>query len=93
MIFEIREGVKSYNGEALTVEDVLFTFERIRDPEVKAPAASYYGEVESIRSFEGNKVEFKLKIPMASSLLPNFAGVNSSILSKSFVQSGANSSL
>jgi len=90
IVFEIREGVKFHSGETLTVEDVLFTFERIRDPEVKAPAASYYGEVESIRSFEGNKVEFKLKIPMASSLLPNFAGVNSSILSKSFVQSGAN---
>jgi len=90
IVFKIREGVKFHNGETLTVEDVLFTFERIRDPEVKAPAASYYGEVETIRSFDGNKVEFKLKIPMASSLLPNFAGVNSAILSKSFVESGAN---
>jgi len=90
IVFEIREGVKFHNGESLTVEDVLFTFERIRDPEVKAPAATYYGEVESIKVIEGNKVEFKLKIPMASSLLPNFAGVNSAILSKSFVESGAN---
>ncbi|PZC52859.1 MULTISPECIES: ABC transporter substrate-binding protein [unclassified Mesotoga] len=90
IVFEIREGVKFHNGEVLTVEDVLYTFERIMDPDVKAPAATYYGEVKSIKVIEGNKVEFKLKIPMASSLLPNFAGVNSAILSKSFVESGAN---
>ncbi|KUK66909.1 MAG: ABC-type dipeptide transport system, periplasmic component [Mesotoga infera] len=36
IVFEIREGVKFHNGEVLTVEDVLYTFERIMDPDVKS---------------------------------------------------------
>lgn len=90
IIFTLRENVKFHDGEALSVEDVLFTFERIMNPDTKAPAATYYKEVESIVALEGGHIQFKLRIPMASSLIPNFAGVNSSILSKSFVESGAN---
>ena len=90
ILFKLRDGVKFHSGDPLTSEDVIFTFERLMNPDTKAPAATYYKEVSSIKVVDGNKIEFKLTIPMAASLLPNFAGVNSSILSKKFVESGAN---
>jgi peptide/nickel transport system substrate-binding protein len=90
IVFKLRDGVKFHSGDLLTPEDVIFTFERIMNPDIKAPAATYYKEVSSIKIVDDNKIEFKLTIPMAASLLPNFAGVNSSILSKKFVESGAN---
>ncbi|MDI6863537.1 MAG: ABC transporter substrate-binding protein [Pseudothermotoga sp.] len=90
IVFKIREDVKFHDGTPLTVEDVLFSFERILNPDTKSPAAAFYQDVESIKAISDNKIEFKLKKPMASALLPNFAGVNSSIVSKKFVESGKN---
>jgi peptide/nickel transport system substrate-binding protein len=90
VIFTLRDNVYFHNGEKMTVEDVLFTFDRIRDPDFGSPAASYYENVTSIEAIGDNKVEFKLSTPMVNTLLHNFAGVNSSIVSKEFVESGAN---
>ncbi len=89
IVFEIRKNVKFHDGTPLTPDDVLFTFQRIMDPAVKSPAATFYQDVESVTA-EANKVIFKLKKPMANSLLPNFAGVNSSIISKAFLEKGEN---
>jgi len=93
IIFTIRNGIKFHDGSPLTVEDVVFSFERIRDPNLRCPAASYYSEVEYIKILDENRVEFKLKIPMVTTLLFNFAGVNSAIVSKAFVESGTNMQL
>lgn len=93
IVFKIREGVKFHDGTPLTIEDVLFSFQRILNPDTKSPAAAFYQDVESIKAIGDNKIEFKLKKPMASALLPNFAGVNSSIVSKKFVESAKNMQL
>ncbi|TYC04037.1 MAG: ABC transporter substrate-binding protein [Kosmotoga sp.] len=90
VIFTLRDNVYFHNGEKMTVEDVLYTFDRIRDPDFGSPAASYYENVESIKAIGDNKIEFKLTKPMVNALLHNFAGVNSSIVSEDFVESGAN---
>jgi ABC-type transport system substrate-binding protein len=37
--FNLREGVKFSNGEDLTAEDVVFTFNRLRNPDVGTPVA------------------------------------------------------
>ncbi|MEA2067503.1 MAG: ABC transporter substrate-binding protein, partial [Thermotogota bacterium] len=63
---------------------------RIRDPDFGSPAASYYENVTSIKAIGDNKIEFKLSTPMVNALLHNFAGVNSSIVSKEFVEGGTN---
>ncbi len=89
IVFELRSNVKFHDGTPLTADDVLFTFQRIMDPNVKSPAATFYQDVESVTA-DGNKILFKLKKPMANSLLPNFAGVNSSIISKAFAEKGEN---
>jgi peptide/nickel transport system substrate-binding protein len=93
IIFHLRNNVVFHDGTPFSAEDVLFTFDRIRDPAFASPAASYYTEIESITAPDANTVVFKLKVPMVNSLLLNFAGVNSSIVSKKFVQSGANMNL
>lgn len=90
IIFTIRDNVYFHNGDKLTLDDIIFSFERIRDKEVGSPAATYYAEVESISIIEPNKIQFKLKVPMVNSLLPNFASVNSSIVSKKYVKDGHN---
>ncbi len=93
VVFKIRDGVKFHDGSDLTVEDVLFTFERIMDPDFGSPAASYFKEVESIKSIGDNKIEFKLTVPMVNALLLNFASVNTSIVSRDFVEAGNNMQL
>lgn len=93
IVFTLRNNVKFHDGTPMTIEDVLFTFDRIRSEETGSPAASYYSQVESVKALDDKHVEFKLSVPMASSILPNFAGVNSSIISKKFIESGANMQL
>ncbi|HPE69225.1 MAG TPA: ABC transporter substrate-binding protein [Thermotogota bacterium] len=93
VVFTLRSNVTFHDGSPLTMEDVLYSFERIRDPNMGSPAASYYTEVSSIRDLGDNRLEFKLNVPMVAPLLHNLAGVNSSIVSKEFVESGANMQL
>ncbi|MEN3008150.1 ABC transporter substrate-binding protein [Pseudothermotoga sp.] len=90
IVFKIRRNVKFHDGTPLTVEDVVFSFQRILNPETKSPAAAFYQDVEYVKATDERTVEFKLKKPMASAILPNFAGVNSSIISKKFFESGKN---
>jgi len=93
VIFKLRESVYFHDGTKMTAEDVLYSFDRIRDPDYGSPAASYYADVESIKALDEHTIEFKLKTPSVNALLDNFAGVNSSIVSKAFVESGANMQL
>lgn len=93
IVFYLRKNVTFHDGTPFTADDVLFTFRRIKDPAFASPAASYYSEVTSINALDAFTVEFVLKVPMANSLLLNFASVNSSIVSKKFVESGANMQL
>lgn len=90
IIFTIRDDVYFHSGQRLTVEDVLYTFERIMDKEVGSPAAAYYSEVENIEVLDSKRIQFKLKVPMANTLLINFASTNSAIVSKEFVKAGNN---
>ncbi len=91
IIFTLRKDVKFQDGSLLTANDVLFTFKRIMDPSFGSPAISYFaGVVDRVEKINDNQIEFKLKVPMASALLPVFTFVNCSIISEQFVKSGAN---
>lgn len=54
---QIREGVKFHDGSDLTVEDVIWTFNRLKS---EGPTADLYANVESIEAGDGNSVVFKL---------------------------------
>lgn len=42
VVFQLRRGVRWHDGAPTTAEDVLFTFERAKDPETGFPNAGYF---------------------------------------------------
>lgn len=62
--FTIDEKAQFQDGTPVKAEDVLWTYEKIRnDP--KSPAKSYVGLVKSMDVVEGNQVRFQLTKPFA----------------------------
>lgn len=79
--FTIREGVKFTNGDPLTAEDVVFSIERILDPELKSPQAANFNIIASAEA-EGNIVKITTGQP-GPTLLTTL--VNLSIVPKNYV--------
>jgi len=84
----LRKNVKFHNGDALTSDDVKFTFERIADEKTGAAARSTYSGIASIETPDPNTVVFKLKAPNAA-LPAAMTSLNSAILDKKWVTGGA----
>jgi peptide/nickel transport system substrate-binding protein len=61
--FELKRGVKFHNGEDLTADDVVFTFERILYEDVGAPRRGFVSEVESVERLDDYAVRFYLRSP------------------------------
>lgn len=62
---KLRQGIKYHNGDEMTSEDVVYTFERLWDPATKSPRASM-GNMSNIASAEAidrYTIRFKTKIP------------------------------
>lgn len=62
---KIREGIRYHNGDEMTSDDVVYTFERLWDPETKSPRASMgnMANVESATATDRYTVRFKTKVP------------------------------
>ncbi len=82
--FKLRKGVKFHNGKEFKAEDVIYSFNRIMDPDFPAADRSDLEMVESVEAPDDYTVVFKLKYPFAAFLtnleslwiLPKDAGVD-----------------
>lgn len=61
--FILAEGVKFHDGDSFTVEDVVWTFNRLRDPEVGSATVDLFSNITDIYSAEPNVVTFTLAEP------------------------------
>lgn len=64
----LRDGAVFHNGDPVTVEDVVFSFERVLNPESKSLYAGFIGFVESVQAKDDSTVTITLKYPF--SLVP-----------------------
>lgn len=71
--FKLREDVVFHNGDALTAEDYVFTFERIMNPETASPTAgAIMLGVEGVELVDEYTFQINMAIPN-STMLWNFA--------------------
>ncbi|MFZ7125894.1 MAG: ABC transporter substrate-binding protein [Desulfobacterales bacterium] len=59
--FYLKKGIRFSNGKEVTAEDVVFSYNRLRDPGVGAPTVNLYQNVESIEAVDPYTVRFTLK--------------------------------
>ena len=62
--FTIRTGAKFHNGEPVTIDDVIFSYQKIMDDE-KSPTRVYVNNIASIDRVSDTQIRFNLKTPFA----------------------------
>jgi peptide/nickel transport system substrate-binding protein len=63
--FKLREGVTFHDGSTLDAADVIYTFERILDPDGTSPARSALKMIESVSMVDDMTVKMSLNTPFA----------------------------
>jgi peptide/nickel transport system substrate-binding protein len=59
--FKIRKGIKFHNGDEMTPEDVIFTYKRILDPQLKSGHYTALNVISDIKAVDAETVDFQLK--------------------------------
>jgi len=67
--FKLREDVQFCSGKKFTAEDVVYSFKRLKDPEIKAPYHWRAGDIKELRAKDPYTVEYELKEPFSELLL------------------------
>ena len=62
-VFDLLDGVTFHNGEAFTADDVVYTFQRILDPDTASSYSPLYDAIESIEAATPTQAVFHLKSP------------------------------
>ncbi len=84
--FTIRDDVTFHDGSPLTAEDVKFTIDRAKDPEIKSPTGGDLSSVESVEVVSKNQVIFHLNTP--NPILPNnLLAMSALIVPKAYIES------
>jgi peptide/nickel transport system substrate-binding protein len=58
---KLKSTAKWSDGQPITADDVKFTFDTVRNPDVGAPGISQYDKIEAINIIDAQTVEIKLK--------------------------------
>lgn len=61
----LRDGAKFHNGEDVTAEDVVFSFERVLDPANQSLYAGFIPFLDSVQAKDDKTVTLKLKYPFS----------------------------
>lgn len=86
--FKLRSGVQFSNGREMTADDVVYTFERLLDPETGSGQAYLLDGVTAVKAPDEGTVTFTLEAPNPS-LLTNLAGSKSvGIIARESVENG-----
>ena len=85
-VFDLVEGVSWHNGEEFGPQDVVFTFQRIADPETASAYAPLFAAVEKVEETGPAQVTFTLSGPYTP-FLANLAN-NGEIVNQVAVESG-----
>jgi len=80
--FTIRDGVTFHNGDPLTVEDILYSFDRLMGTETGEPLSSDFDNIASLDTPDDKTFVITLKEPN-SAFLSYLTALNSAILPKS----------
>ena len=83
--FKLRDDVTFCSGKKLTAEDVIFTFKRLKSPEIKGPFAWRAGNIKELRAPDPYTVEYELEEPF-SELLLQLTMFTNAILNKDNVE-------
>jgi len=62
---KLRKGVSFHDGSAFDSADVIYTFDRVLDPENKSPARSAIKMIEEMEALDSHTVKFTLSTPFA----------------------------
>jgi peptide/nickel transport system substrate-binding protein len=82
-VFQIRQGVKFWDGSPMTIDDVVYSLTRHINPKVGSQIGAYFANVEAFTKTGASELTIKLKRPdpdVANTL------VFAPILSKAFVE-------
>jgi peptide/nickel transport system substrate-binding protein len=60
-VFSLIENATFHDGTLLTADDVVWTFDRLRDPLVDSPTKDLYSNIESVEASDQFEVSFTLK--------------------------------
>ncbi|GAB2985934.1 ABC transporter substrate-binding protein [Streptomyces pseudoechinosporeus] len=62
--FTLRDGAKWHDGQPVTADDVIFTFDRVLDPKTTTLAKNFFGSwLKEVRKVDEKSVELVLKFP------------------------------
>jgi peptide/nickel transport system substrate-binding protein len=67
--FKLRDDVQFCSGKKFTAADVIYSFKRLKDPDIKAPYAWRAGNIKELRAPDPYTVEYELNEPFADLLL------------------------
>jgi len=58
--FTLADGITFHDGSPLSPHDVVWTFDRLRDPELGLPTSDLYANIEAVTATGANQVKFTL---------------------------------
>jgi peptide/nickel transport system substrate-binding protein len=62
-VFSLVENATFHDGTLFTADDVVWTFNRLRDPDIDSPTKDIYSNIDSIEATDKFEVTFTLKEP------------------------------